>query len=136
MKTIHPDRIILVKVGTFYRTFGKDAYIISYLFNYEIIKTNNIVNCGFPKSATNKVLKKLEDENISYIVANRENNYEILEEMNFKKKNEYINYFNTAHKYIQNKKRIDKIYKFLLKNIDNDNIKEKIYKVEKIIYEV
>lgn len=38
IKRIHPEDIVLLKVGTFYHTYSKDAYIISYLFNYQIKK--------------------------------------------------------------------------------------------------
>ena len=32
IKSIHPDSIILVKVGKFYNVYGKDSYILSYFF--------------------------------------------------------------------------------------------------------
>ena len=34
IKSIHPDSIILVKVGKFYNVYGKDSYILSYFFKY------------------------------------------------------------------------------------------------------
>lgn len=38
IKRIHLGDIVLLKVGTFYHTYIKDAYIISCLFNYQIKK--------------------------------------------------------------------------------------------------
>ena len=37
IKEIHPNYMILFKSGEFYKAFGKDAYILSNLFNYQII---------------------------------------------------------------------------------------------------
>lgn len=36
VKEIHPEEIALVKVGNFYQVFGKDSFIISYLFGYKM----------------------------------------------------------------------------------------------------
>ncbi len=62
IKEIHPKDLILVKIGSFYHIYGKDAYIISYLFGYKL-KTfeKKHVTCGFPvKGAVKKVPKKKE----------------------------------------------------------------------------
>lgn len=36
IKQIHTKDVVLFKVGSFYQTYSKDAYIISYLFDYEL----------------------------------------------------------------------------------------------------
>ena len=137
MKQVHPESILLVKVGTFYHTYGRDAYIISYLFGYQIKKVEaNMDTCGFPKSAINKIIKKLEDEKISYITLNRSLNYEVEDQSNFKTENKYKDMYNKAHKYLAKKLKIDNIYQYLLENIQEENIKEKINKIEEILYEV
>ena len=53
IKKIHPDYILIFKVGVFCKTFGKDSYIIASIFDY-ILKTSKIATCGFSK----KVLRK------------------------------------------------------------------------------
>lgn len=54
VKEIHKNYVTLVKIGNFYNCYGKDSYIISYLFNYKIsLITNSIYMCAFPKSAYN-----------------------------------------------------------------------------------
>ena len=99
---IHPDSILFVKVGTFYNVYGRDSYIISYFFGYQIKKVETTINtCGFPKSAISKVSKKMEDEKINYIVLNRSLNYEAEEEMDFKDKNRYKEIYTKAHKYLE-----------------------------------
>lgn len=50
IKKIHPQEVVLVKIGQFYHVYGKDSYIISYLFNYKIqLIEENICMCGFPR---------------------------------------------------------------------------------------
>ena len=36
IKEIHPDTLLLFKVGVFCESYGKDSYILSYLFDYQI----------------------------------------------------------------------------------------------------
>ncbi len=57
IKQIHPDYVLIFKVGTFCNTFGKDSYIISANFDYAQRSKKNIPICGFPKKVlrTNNV---------------------------------------------------------------------------------
>ena len=53
IKFVHEFCVVLVKIGTFYSVYGKDAYIISYLFKYKI-KVNSssphlMANCFYIK---------------------------------------------------------------------------------------
>ena len=43
VKEIHKEKIIFVKIGKFYQVYGKDAYIISYLFEYKLKKVAEYV---------------------------------------------------------------------------------------------
>lgn len=136
MKEIHPEKVILIKIGSFYHAYGKDSYIVSYLFDYQLKNTEKVTTCGFPKGALNKVLKNLEDNKISYVLVNKANNYEEEDQIDFKKNNAYADYYNKSHKYIAKKNKIDAIYNYLIENINAQNIKEKINKVEEILYEI
>ena len=60
IKEIHKEDIVLIKVGTFYNVYGKDAYIISYLFGYKLKEVEEIKMCGFPKASINKVTAKVQ----------------------------------------------------------------------------
>lgn len=112
MKEVHPTKILLVKVGKFFQAYGKDSYIVSFLFNYQLKRVEMNVNMvGFPEVALNKVLKTLED------------------------KNNYIDIYNKAHRYVSRKNRVDVIYEYLLNNLEDDESKEKIRKIEEILYE-
>lgn len=135
-KEIHPESIIMIKMGTFYHVYGKDSYILSYIFGYQVKKVQtNYSTCGFPESGLNRVLSKLEELEISYIILNKGENYEVVEEEDFKSKNKYSDMYNKAHGYVAKKNRIDSIYQFLLESIAEENIKEKLLRIEEIIYE-
>ena len=74
IKEIHKEDICLFRIGTFYHVFGRDSYIMSYLFGYKM-KNNN--ECGFPKDILFKVEAKLERNNINYLVIDARNNYDV-----------------------------------------------------------
>ena len=127
MKQINPEKVLLLKIGNFYYQYGKDSYILSYIFGYKIkYVENNIPFTAFPKTAINKVMAKLEENKISYIVVDKSLNYEVIEEQNFKKQNKYLNLYKVAHEYILKKNRINNIYKYLISQINNNEIKQKI----------
>lgn len=137
IKEIKTETILLLQVGEFFYQYGKDSYIMAYLFGYKI-KTieNNIPFSSFPKQALNKVISKLEDKEINYIIINKSLNYEIIEEQNFKKKNTYLKHYKISKEYILKRNRINEIYKKLINNINEENSKEIIKKIEEILYEI
>lgn len=126
----------MFKMGSFYHTYSKDAYIMSYLFDYKTKKIEqNYSTCGFPSSSIAKNLAKLEEKKINYVIVDKRNNYEDDEKSDNKNLNQYDEIFEKAHKYVTIRNRIENINQELLKNIDEPNIKEKILRVEEIIYE-
>lgn len=137
MKKVNPEKVLLLKVGNFYYQYGRDSYIMGYTFGYKVkIIENAIPFSSFPKEALNKVITKLEDNKISYIIIDKSQNYEVLEEQNYKRENNYLNCYDKSHEYIKKRNRIDNIYKELIKNIKEETIKEKIKQIEEIIYEI
>ena len=53
IKEIHQCDVVFVKIGKFYHTYGKDSYIISYFFGYQLKKVENtVLNCW--RSGRNK----------------------------------------------------------------------------------
>lgn len=76
IKTVYPSCMVLVKIGTFYDVYSKDAYIISYLFKYKIKEKEKIPTCSFPVSSLSKVKNILEKNKINYIVVDKINNYD------------------------------------------------------------
>ena len=136
IKKVHPEYVMMYKVGNFVQAFGKDAYVISYVFGYALRATkDNIRTCGFPKNAIPKVMSKLEQKKINFIIVDTRNNYEVDEENDNKNLNTYSETFSKAQKYIKVKKRLEKIEEMLLKDVEKEGIMEKIRKIEEIVYE-
>lgn len=127
---------VCIRYGTFYHIYNRDCYILSYLFGYKI-KELNIKDreCGFPITALNKVMAKLEEKKINYLVLDRRNNYEVDYKEDFKNSNQYDILFKKANRYVNYKKRIDNINEFLNSNIENTEISKIIASMEDIIYE-
>ena len=133
IRNVHKDTVIIVKIGNFYNVFGQDAYILSYLFGYKLNRIyNDIITIGFPKESINKVMAKLEQKKINYLVVNKSNNYEVDEKCINNNLNTYKKVLIDAKSYINAKLRVENINKYLLKNLDN---KQLIEEIEKIINE-
>lgn len=62
IKEIHPHVIIFYEIGAFYYTYGKDAYILLYLFNYKLreVSNSNLYSCAFPKKYINRIKFKID----------------------------------------------------------------------------
>ncbi len=136
IKQIHKEDVVLIKVGSFYHGYGKDSYILSYLFGYKR-KTigNNIGDTGFPSTALNKVKYTLEKNKVNYITIDRAHNYEVEDKVEFKGENQYQTIYGKSHKYIGTTTRINAITQYLIENIEQETIKQKIERIEQIIYE-
>lgn len=133
IRRIHKDTVIIVKVGNFYNVFKDDAYILSYLFGYKLNKKyDNVEMTGFPKESINKVMAKLEHKKINYLVINKSNNYEVDEKVINDSVNTYKQVLVKAKSYVNSKSKVEKIYKYLLNNLNN---KKLIDEIEKIINE-
>ena len=123
LKELFPDYVLLLKIGTFYECYCDDANIVSYLFSYKrkTLSSGDKV-CGFPLVSYHKVISNLENRNINYISIDKAHNYEEIDKVNYKKKNQYHVILDKANYSINNLERIDKIKNFLLK--DNSKIDE------------
>ena len=133
IKTIHPESIALVKVGKFYNVYGKDSYILSYLFGYRLKEVENVSTCGFPVESLHKILNKLENKKINYLLLDRRNNYDVDEILDNKNLNAYTKTYEKAKEYINSKNRVNQINDYLLHNLNNKKI---INEIEKVIEEL
>ncbi len=132
IKQIHPKFLICYKVGAFCNGYGKDAYLLSYLFGYKVKEAErNILVSGFPKNALPKVMARLEKEKINYIVIDTRNNYDVDEKEDYGNLNRYDEKFEEAHKIVNLKRRVEKICEILIEEADI----EKIRKIETFVYE-
>lgn len=136
IKDVHKEDVCMYKIGSFYNAYGKDAYILSYLFEYNIKSgKDNIAICGFPAQAISKIMAKLEQRKINYITLDVRNNYDVDETSDNDNLNTYNEVLEKATRYVKLKRRIDDINSYLLEEIEKDCIKDKIRKIEDIIYE-
>lgn len=88
---------------------------------------------GFPEIALPRVLAKLENKKINYIVLDRRNNYDVDAKQDYKKQNNYEEIYEEAN--INRHKRIESISDYLKENIDSDNFIKIIGKMEEVMYE-
>lgn len=112
IKNKYPTSLVLIKSGSFYITFLDDALILNYLFFYKIVNDK----VGFPTSNLDKIVSKLDDNNISYYINDNNYNNEINNYNNILYKAK-TNYFNSTNLNLL----IDEI-KFLV-NCDFNNLK-------------
>ena len=100
-----------IRFGAFYNCFGKDAYILSYLFKYRIKKDNQVAMCGFPKGGMVKIMAKLEQQKINYLMIDTRNNYDVDYKMDFKNINTYEEKLEKAKRYVKIRKKQKKFKK-------------------------
>ncbi|CDA23216.1 unknown [Mycoplasma sp. CAG:611] len=112
------DYVLLREIGKFVSVFDEDSIIISYLMGYKIVNSK----VGFPSNVLVKVINKLEDNNINYLIKYKDNKED---KKDFNKNNNY-------------KKILEKGKKVLELREMKDNITPKleileIEKLEKIV---
>lgn len=110
--------VLLREIGKFVSVFDEDSIIISYLMGYKIVNSK----VGFPSNVLVKVINKLEDNNINYLIKYKDNKGD---KKDFNKNNNY-------------KKILEKGKKVLELREMKDNITPKleileIEKLEKIV---
>lgn len=112
------DYVLLREIGKFVSVFDEDSIIIRYLMGYKIVNSK----VGFPSNVLVKVINKLEDNNINYLIKYKDNKED---KKDFNKNNNY-------------KKILEKGKKVLELREMKDNITPKleileIEKLEKIV---
>ncbi len=96
---------MLYKFGSFFKTFGKDTYILSDLFNYKLDTVGqNTATCGFPINAIYKVRVGIEERSINYMLIDPRNNYGVDVKENFKNLNRYTEQFKKSYNNMKCKK--------------------------------
>lgn len=133
IELLNKDCICLIKIGNFYHTYGKDSYILSYLFNYKVDLFKN--ECGFPVVSLNRVLAKLEEEKINYLVIDKRNNFDVDSKQDFKDLNRYEKIYFKSKNYVNYKARIDNIENNLLELINEKDFRKLLGEIERLIDE-
>ncbi len=127
-KIRYKDYVILIKCGSFYEAFEKDALIINTLLKYKIKKFSKTFKSGFPTLKLNVILKILEENHLNYVV---------LDEIEMIKKefddNKYQNFNFDIDRIMLNYIKIDKIMNYLNDNILNERITDILEKMEELL---
>ena len=135
MKEKNPNILYIIKCGKFYRCYEEDAYIISYLLNYQLNSTTANDMSGFPRNSLDEVLDKLKINKINYKVLEVDKNgLDIQFEFDMKEENCYEIIYKKAYRYIKFKRKINRISEKMINYIENEKIDEILDKIEKIIY--
>lgn len=136
VKEIHPESVVLVKIGKFYNAYFRDAYVIAYMFGYKLRDVEkDVKTAGFPESSYKKVIATLENKKIDYMVLDRRNNYDVDEQEEQGNLNKYNEVYNKAKKYFNIMARIENINKYLCDNVKEEKTLEIVRRMEEIIYE-
>ena len=111
----YPNSILLVLSGNFYNVYGKDAYLLSYLFRFKLTKKGYktdkeeevyVPKTGFPRNALDKVLLELENKKVNYVIKVKEKK-DIVQD--FKKRNTYSKRYIASEKYCIDEMKLDAI---------------------------
>ena len=94
-----------------------------------------IRECGFPLDTLKKVVAKLENSKINYLLLDKRNNYDVDERINFKNLNNYTLVYEKANKYINYKRRVQNISDFLINNLEEKDFVTILNEIEKVINE-
>lgn len=138
----YPDSILLVLSGNFYNVYGKDTYILSYIFKYKIKekiyktiedKDEYILNTGFPRNSLDRVLLELEDKKINYVIKVKDKK-DIFKD--FKKLNTYKRKYEASKKYCVDKMKINEIVCMLEDLCGKKEFKNVIEKIQEDIKEI
>ena len=92
-KDRYNDYIVIYPVGTFYNVLGDDTLIISNLLGYQIKMHCDIPKVGFPINSLEKVLYKLDNNKINYILLEKNNGIiqvSLRKRFKYNKYNEYF----------------------------------------------
>ena len=135
IKEIHPKTLLLFKVGAFCESYGRDSYIISYLFDYQIKQKNDIFKVGFSKKAIPRVLSKLEEQKIDYLLIDVRNDYEIDDKYENRNLNNYDTVFEKSYIYVKKQRKIKEMNERMLELVDLPDFKEKMLRIEEILNE-
>lgn len=72
-KLKYKEYVVLLKSGIFYECFNDDIGIIYSLFHYKIKNNGNNYVVGFPNNYLSKICNVLENNNINYIIVDKDN---------------------------------------------------------------
>lgn len=119
-KLKYKEYVVLLKSGIFYECFNDDIGIIYSLFHYKIKNNGNNYVVGFPNNSLSKICNVLENNNINYIIVDKDN---IIDKYK-SKNNNYSKYYIDLNRLQYITYKIEDIYNKLNNKILDNNIEK------------
>lgn len=123
LKREYPCGIVLLRSGSFYVSYETDAFILNYLFSYQI-KNDKV---GFPISAISRILESLKEKQISFFVDDGDDNncYDANEE------NQYFSFYDKAQSNYNNQLMMQVLFDRIKYLIERDS--KSYFKIKEFI---
>ena len=128
-KINYKDSICIFRIGIFYEILDYDALIMNKIFHYKIKMISNTFKVGFPVKNIDKVIKRIKDNHMNYIVIDNNNIISKYED----KKNTYSNYSFNINLLNYQCMKVNKIIKIMEDNRLNLDYNDKILRIEEIL---
>ena len=119
-KLKYKEYVVLLKSGIFYECFNDDICIIYSLFHYKIKNNGSNYVVGFPNNSLSKICNILENNNINYIIVDKDN---IIDKYK-SKNNNYSKYYIDLNRLQYITYKIEDIYNKLNNKILDNNIEK------------
>lgn len=119
-KLKYKEYVVLLKSGIFYECFNDDIGIIYSLFHYKIKNNGSNYVVGFPNNSLSKICNILENNNINYIIVDKDN---IIDKYK-SKNNNYSKYYIDLNRLQYITYKIEDIYNKLNNKILDNNIEK------------
>ena len=119
-KIKYKEYVVLLKSGIFYECFNDDIGIIYSLFHYKIKNNGSNYVVGFPNNSLSKICNVLGNNNINYIIVDKDN---IIDKYK-SKNNNYSKYYIDLNRLQYITYKIEDIYNKLNNKILDNNIEK------------
>ena len=119
-KLKYKEYVVLLKSGIFYECFNDDIGIIYSLFHYKIKNNGSNYVVGFPNNSLSKICNVLGNNNINYIIVDKDN---IIDKYK-SKNNNYSKYYIDLNRLQYITYKIEDIYNKLNNKILDNNIEK------------
>lgn len=130
-KLTYKEYLVLLKSGNFFIALNNDAIVMNNVFKYKIIRSKNFIKSGFPLGTLDKVIDRLKNEEINYVLIDDD----VILKEKFKNNN-YSKFVTKIDNYEIILNRINVINDILKKNLSNPNIKNILNEVEGILCKI
>lgn len=121
------DYVLLRETGKFLQVFDEDSIIVSYLMGYKIVNSK----VGFPSNVLFKVINKLEDNNINYLIKYKDNKED---KKDYKINNNYNKVLVKAKEVIKLRNKCNEI-KPVIEKLSNEKLEKIVNYINGVINE-